>query len=56
MVAKNEAATNHARDNAIKRARAAGIPWALILAALLQGGLPILLELIEKWLNPEADP
>lgn len=48
------AAPGAARDNAIRRARAAGIPWPLILAALLQG-LPVLLQLIEKWLNPQEE-
>lgn len=38
---------------AINEARAAGIPWGLILEAVLQG-LPVLLELIKRWREQPA--
>lgn len=40
------------RAEAIRKARELGIPWAVILMALLEG-LPVLLELIEEWLARE---
>lgn len=38
---------------AVNEARAAGIPWPLILAAILEG-LPALLELIRRWREQAA--
>jgi hypothetical protein len=55
-MAKNEAAAAVSRPvaDAVDKARKAGVPWSLILAALLQG-LPVLLQLIERWLNPNQE-